>query len=57
VFKLGGAPNYIDIDGSAHAGFVNFIGGTDAQETRAQLCDALPVEVRDVVPICGGTPE
>jgi virulence factor Mce-like protein len=57
VFKLGGAPDYIDVDGSAQAGFVAFIGGTDAQETRAQLCDALPVEVRNVVPICGGTPE
>jgi virulence factor Mce-like protein len=57
VFKLGGDPDYIEIDGSAQAGFVNFIGGHDAQENRQQLCDALPIEVRNVVPLCGGTPE
>ncbi len=56
VYKLGGAPHY-RANGSADAGFVNFIGGNDADETRNQFCGALPPEIRDIVPICGGTPE
>ena len=56
VQKLGGAPHYRG-NGSADAGFVNFIGGNDPDETLAQFCGALPPEIRDIVPICGGTPE
>jgi phospholipid/cholesterol/gamma-HCH transport system substrate-binding protein len=56
VFKLGGDPNY-RANGSAQAGFVNFIGGNDPDETEQQFCDALPPEIRAIVPICGGTPE
>jgi virulence factor Mce-like protein len=56
VFKLGGDPNY-RANGSAQAGFVNFIGGNDPDETRQQFCDGLPPEIRVVVPICGGSPE
>ncbi|MFN2589795.1 MAG: MlaD family protein [Actinomycetota bacterium] len=56
VFKLGGDPHYRN-NGSADAGFVNFIGGNDPEETRNQFCGALPPEIREIVPICGGTSE
>ncbi|HJP66623.1 MAG TPA: MlaD family protein [Actinomycetota bacterium] len=55
VFKLGGAPNYLE-NGSAQAGFTNFIGGNDAAETRAQFCGALPPILRDQAPICNTSP-
>jgi virulence factor Mce-like protein len=55
VYKLGGDPHY-RANGSADAGFVNFIGGNDPNETLLQFCGALPPEIRDIVPICGGTP-
>ena len=41
-------------DGSASAGFTNFIGGNDTAEDIAQLCTALPVDVRSGVPLCKG---
>jgi phospholipid/cholesterol/gamma-HCH transport system substrate-binding protein len=56
VLKLGGDPHY-RANGSADAGFVNFIGGNDPQETLNQFCGAHPPEIRAIVPICGGTPK
>jgi phospholipid/cholesterol/gamma-HCH transport system substrate-binding protein len=41
-------------DGSAAAGFTNFIGGNDADEDIAQLCSALPPDTRAGVPLCKG---
>lgn len=53
VFKLGGSiKNNLLYDGSAGAGFVNFIGGNDQEEEQRQICTALPPEVREQVPIC-----
>lgn len=53
VFKLGGSiKNNLLHDGSAGAGFVNFIGGNDQEEEQRQICTALPPEVREQVPIC-----
>lgn len=53
VFKLGGAiePNLL-FDGSASAGFTNFIGGNDQEEEFRQICSALPPEAREEVPFC-----
>jgi virulence factor Mce-like protein len=54
VFKLSGAP--VDVgDGSGAAGFVDFIGGNTDAENRAQLCAALPLDIRPNVPICNGS--
>ena len=39
-------------DGSAAAGFTNFIGGNDTEEDFAQLCSALPLDARAGVPLC-----
>jgi len=53
VLKLGGNP--IDVgDGSGAAGFVNFMGGNSDAESQAQLCEALPLDIRPNVPICNG---
>jgi virulence factor Mce-like protein len=53
VFKLGGSvKNNLLHDGSAGAGFVNFIGGNDQEEEQRQICTALPPEIREQVPIC-----
>ncbi|HVL64570.1 MAG TPA: MlaD family protein [Actinomycetota bacterium] len=53
VFKLGGPiGNNLLFDGSAHAGFANFIGGNDQEEEFRQLCSALPPDAREHVPIC-----
>ncbi|MEO8322516.1 MAG: hypothetical protein ABI571_00045, partial [Actinomycetota bacterium] len=41
-------------DGSAAAGFSNFIGGNTQEEDITQVCTALPVEVRDQLPLCEG---
>jgi virulence factor Mce-like protein len=53
VLKLGGPPYGLN-DGSAAAGFVNFIGGDDSQENRKQFCGALPPSIRNHIPMCGG---
>lgn len=59
MFKLGGAPCtsmcHLN-DGSAAAGFTNFIGGDSSAQNQQMICDALPVEVRNTIPFCGGTP-
>ncbi len=39
-------------DGSGAAGFVNFMGGNDDDETRRELCGALPPDVRPLIPAC-----
>ena len=41
-------------DGSAGAGFTNFIGGNDQQEEQKQICTAFPPELRDQIPACEG---
>ncbi|MGH2787608.1 MAG: MlaD family protein [Actinomycetota bacterium] len=53
VYKLGKdiRPNLLK-DGSAAAGFVNFIGGNDQDEEQNQICDALSEEEKKLVPIC-----
>jgi virulence factor Mce-like protein len=53
VFKLG-APPFALSDGSAAAGFVNFIGGDNPNENRKQICDAFPPPVREQIPLCNG---
>jgi virulence factor Mce-like protein len=53
VFKLGKpiGPNLLP-DGSAAAGFVNFMGGNDQEEDFNQICDAIGEEEEKHVPIC-----
>ena len=51
--KLGGNP-YILSDGSASAGFTNFIGGNDSRENQRQMCGALPPQLRRHAPLCTG---
>jgi len=41
-------------DGSAAAGFTNFIGGNEIEEDMAQVCSALPLDARGAVPLCRG---
>jgi virulence factor Mce-like protein len=53
VLKLGGSPIQVG-DGSGAAGFTNFIGGNNSQENNAQLCEALPLDIRGQVPACNG---
>jgi phospholipid/cholesterol/gamma-HCH transport system substrate-binding protein len=53
VLKLGGEPYGLD-DGSAAAGFVNFIGGDSMRQTLSQFCGAFPPEARKHVPVCSG---
>ncbi len=57
VFKLGAAieTNLLE-DGSAAAGFVNFIGGNSQEEEVDQFCTVLPPEGRDTVPLCERVP-
>lgn len=58
VFKLGGAiESNLQSDGSAAAGFTNFIGGNTQEEDIAQVCGALPVDVRKEIPLCEGVPQ
>lgn len=54
VYKLGGdIPEFFRLsDGSAGAGFTNFIGGNDLEEDQNQICTALPPDIRDQVPVC-----
>jgi phospholipid/cholesterol/gamma-HCH transport system substrate-binding protein len=56
VYKLGQPiGNFFMLsDGSAGAGFVNFMGGNDQKEEENQICTAFPVEVRDQIPACAG---
>ncbi len=53
VQKLGGDPIQVG-DGSGAAGFTDFIGGDSNTEGQAQLCEALPLDIRGQVPICNG---
>lgn len=54
VYKLGGdIPAYFRMsDGSAGAGFTNFIGGNDQEEEENQVCTAFPPEIREQIPVC-----
>jgi len=56
VYKLGQPiGNFFMLsDGSAGAGFVNFMGGNDQDEEQNQICTAFPPEVRDQIPACEG---
>jgi|GEM_PF-4902556 phospholipid/cholesterol/gamma-HCH transport system substrate-binding protein len=53
VFRLGTPirPTVL-FDGTASAGFTNFIGGNDQEEEFRQICSAFPEEERDEVPFC-----
>ena len=55
VLKLGGDPIQVG-DGSGAAGFTDFIGGDSNAEGQAQLCEALPLDIRGQVPVCNGGP-
>jgi virulence factor Mce-like protein len=58
VYKLSGDPCTKDCgldDGSGAAGFTNFIGGSNSEQNREEICGALPPELRDQVPLCNGT--
>ena len=57
VYKLGQPIDkfFILSDGSAGAGFVNFIGGNSQNEEENQICTAFPPEVRNQIPACKGT--
>lgn len=54
VYKLGQdiPPDFMLADGSAGAGFVNFMGGNDQAEEQKQICGAFPRDLVDLVPIC-----
>lgn len=54
VQKLGGdiLPYFRLADGSAGAGFTNFIGGNDQDEEEKQICTIFPPDVRDLIPAC-----
>lgn len=55
VYKLGGAiDRNLMPDGSASAGFTNFMGGNSFKEQMRQVCFALPPEVAHHVDACGG---
>jgi virulence factor Mce-like protein len=58
VQKLGGdiLPYFRMSDGSAGAGFANFIGGNDQDEEQKQICTAFPPEVREQIPACEDRP-
>lgn len=57
VYKLGQPIGdfFMLEDGSAGAGFTNFIGGNDRQEETNQICTAFPPELRDQIPACEDT--
>jgi phospholipid/cholesterol/gamma-HCH transport system substrate-binding protein len=57
VYKLGQPidPFFILSDGSAGAGFVNFMGGNSQKEEENQICTAFLPEVREHIPACEGT--
>jgi virulence factor Mce-like protein len=55
VYKLGGAiQRNLMPDGSASAGFTNFMGGNSFKEQLRQICFALPSQVASGVQACGG---
>lgn len=59
VYKLGQPPCTTACqltDGSADAGFTNFIGGGSALENEQQICYALPPPLRKLVPFCQSVP-
>jgi len=56
VYRLSGNPFMLH-DGSGAAAFTNFIGGNSDEETRKQICTALPVDIRRNVPLCNGGQE
>ena len=57
VFKLGGPPHTAPfLQGSAAAGFTAFIGGDNSQQQRQMICEALPQQLRDLLPLCQGGP-
>ena len=41
-------------DGSAGAGFINFMGGNSEKEDEKQICTVFPPDVRDQIPACAG---
>ena len=59
VYKLSGNPCTTSCgltDGSGAAGFANFMGGTTQQEFITQVCGAVPLALRNSIPVCrGGT--
>ncbi len=56
VYKLGAdIPEYFRLsDGSAGAGFTNFIGGNSQEEDENQICTVFPPDVREQIPACQG---
>lgn len=54
VKKLGQpiADYFMLSDGSAGAGFINFVGGNTLGEQQKQICTVFPPEVRDQIPAC-----
>jgi virulence factor Mce-like protein len=59
VFKLGQPPCTTVCgltDGSAAAGFTNFIGGDSSQQNQEMICWALPLQLRPLIPFCKGVP-
>lgn len=54
MLKLGADidPFFRMADGSAGAGFTNFMGGNDQEEEENQICTAFPKPVRDEIPAC-----
>ena len=59
MYKLGQPPCTTQCqlnDGSADAGFTNFMGGDSAQQNKEMICWALPESLRALVPFCEGVP-
>jgi ABC-type transporter Mla subunit MlaD len=59
VYKLGQPPctTVCNLnDGSAAAGFTNFMGGDTSQQNLDQICWALPTQLRAIVPFCQNVP-
>ena len=58
VYKLGQPipPDFMLADGSAGAGFVNFMGGNDQEEEQKQICGVFPRDLVNLVPICAEQP-
>jgi len=59
VFKLGQPPCTTVCgltDGSAAAGFTNFMGGDSSQQNQEMICWALPIAIRETIPFCQGVP-
>ena len=59
MFKLGQPPCTTVCgltDGSAAAGFTNFMGGDSSQQNQEMICWALPIAIRETIPFCQGVP-